>query len=64
MSSTIIHLRPLTLPITVISDTSPGLFRRLSTIAKPAPILFANSLARATPPTSGDMTVTSDISLK
>ena len=58
------HRRPLTFPITVISEISPGLLRRLSTMAKSAPIRLANSRARATPPTSGEITVTSDISLK
>ena len=63
ISSTIIHFFPLTVPITVISVTSPTFPLLLSTIAKGHFNLCANSRALATPPTSGDIIIRSFNSL-
>src|ERR1039458_6009140 len=57
MSSTTTTLRSLTSPMTCRTSTSFFPFRRLSTIARPAPRRFANARARSTPPASGETTV-------
>ena len=56
-----LQVLPVTSPITVISATSPGFSRRLSTIDRGASIRLASSRARATPPTSGETTIRSPI---
>ena len=58
MSSISTQVWPSTSPITFMTSDSPGRSRRLSTMASGALMRLASPRARATPPTSGDTTMT------
>ena len=54
ISSSNMHVLFSTLPIIFITSETPAFSLLLSAIANPALSLFANALARTTPPTSGE----------